>query len=296
MDPVRRFCTTRLSTCHSCSVLPGQLRPQQQLHRLGRAGQAAVLAELGQEERHQDRAGPRRGGAAAAARPCWGRSAAAWSGPPCARLRSRVTATHRCSAATAARASCSAEVSAFSCRALSTSTCRITSALSPSSSSRRAPQQPVGSAASAASSTWNRAAGSRRWCTARITASLPTPRLALQREPFARVVTRPRPDGSRAARARRRADQAGQGHAGCGAVRGGAGCAGRLDQLDVHDAAGDVSHPPRTGRQYIRAWMPLGSSTDDRAGPRLASDLGRLAEQHAPGRPGRGPGGRSRSS
>ena len=72
---------------------------------------------------------------------------------PCARWRSRVTATHRWFCREAVLASCSAEVSAFSCRALSTSTCRITSEPSPSSSSRRARSSQSVSAASAASRT-----------------------------------------------------------------------------------------------------------------------------------------------
>src|ERR1039457_3849695 len=158
-------------------------RPQEELHRLGRADQLAGPVELGQEERHElmqvlaVMAGVRHFHVPAEG-PRWlGEAPAAWGvpgghPPGSAEPSLSVMATHNECCLPAASASSSAVVRASSRRILSLSTCLITRSPSPSSNSARTRAGQSGSPASAASSTWKWRVGLRRWCTARIRASL----------------------------------------------------------------------------------------------------------------------------
>ena len=196
----------------------------------------------------------------------------------------------------AARASSSALASACSCRALSRSTCRMTSVPSPSSSSPRARTSQSWPVASAASSTLNapgRVAALVHGTEQR--PACPTPRSPSSASHSPR--RRPSPPGWQPrSQSAAGADQAGQEHAAPAALASARAGRGLLDQLDVHDAAGGAASAARDRHGSTsgpwRRWAA-------RPSPRRAAGWpaprwrGRAAR---PGRRGRAPAGRGRSS
>ena len=244
--PVRRCWVTFRSTCHSCSMLPGQLDRDEQLHRLRRADQPAVRDQPGQEERTSSCTSStwwRSGGTStvlgkhAAARPAPRRPVAGRQRDRDPQRRSARHRPVRRSAAVNAREPLRGEqVDVRGSRA-----CRRPPALGPrgwpSRGRRRPPRRGRGT----------RPDGFRRWCTARSRASFPTPGSPASASHSPAVVHRPRPDGIRAATAgRSRPGRAGPPGARTGARAVAFGRVGRTGELDVHDAAGErvARHAP----------------------------------------------------